>query len=70
LKNKGGNEGEVEKFWVKEAKTNKGRGEKKKKKKEPKRKGGRTTKQRGRDCFLNQKEREQKQKKRERKPGE
>jgi hypothetical protein len=46
LKNKGGNEGEVEKFWVKEAKTNKGRGEnkKKKKKKEPKRKGGRTKK--------------------------
>jgi hypothetical protein len=50
LKNKGGNEGEVEKFWVKEAKTNKGKGEnKKKKKKEPKRKGGRTKKQRGRD---------------------
>jgi len=72
LKNKGGNEGEVEKFWVKEAKTNKGRGENKKKKKKERTKeerGKNNKTERERLFFKPERERTKTEKKRKKTGG-
>lgn len=63
MKNKGGNEGKAKKFWVKETKTNKGRGENRKKKEKRKNQRGKGEEQkteRGRLFFKPEGEREQK----------